>query len=256
MDGLTTRFEFAKTLVLKAGSFLCTHLEERRFVRVKNTNDYVTQADGECESLLVGSLSSRFPEDSFLGEEGGSIEKAGSDYRWIIDPIDGTVNFMHAMPLFSISVALEFKGELVAGIVYIPYFDELFTATKDNGAFLNGKSIHVTEETDPKRSLALLVPPHRHHEWMDEYMKKFMSVILNVSDHRSLGSAAVSLCYVASGRCAMYYEYGLHIYDMAAGLVILKEAGGEYTLEEQGNEQLIISAAAKHFMPFLKEHTR
>ena len=256
MDEILSRFEFAKALVLKAGSFLCTHIEERRFVKVKQTNDYVTQADIECEKILVGSLSEEFPSDSFLGEEGGSISKDGSIFRWIIDPIDGTVNFMHAMPLFSISVALEHKGELVAGIVYIPVFNELFTAIKGHGAFLNGKSIHVTEEKDPKRSLALLVPPHRHHEWMDEYMQKFRAIIMDVSDHRSLGSAAVSLCYVSSGRCAMYYEYGLHIYDIAAGLVILSEAGGEYTLEKQMDEQIIISAAAKHFMPFLKEHTK
>ncbi len=253
---ITSRFEFAKKKILEAGRFLCTHIEERHNVTTKKTNDYVTQADGECEAMLVGALSKEFPEDSFLGEEGGSKGESASTFRWIIDPIDGTVNFMHALPLFTISIGLEMKGELVAGLVYVPIPDELFSAVKGEGAFLNGKPIHVTEETDPKKSLAILVPPHRRHEWMDDYMKKFVKILLDVTDHRSLGSAALSLCYVAAGRCAMYYEYGLHIYDLAGGLVVLKEAGGDYAIEETAPDELRISAAASHFLPFLKEHTK
>ncbi len=253
---IEVRFEFAKQQILEAGRFLCSHIDERRNVTTKKTNDYVTQADGECEAMLVGALSKRFPEDSFLGEEGGTRGTDGCTFRWIIDPIDGTVNFMHALPLFTISIGLEMKGELVAGLVYVPMPDELFSAMKGKGAFLNGKPIHVTEETNPKKSLALLVPPHRRHEWMDDYMKKFVKVLLDVSDHRSIGSAALSLCYVAAGRCAMYYEYGLHIYDLAGGLVVLKEAGGDYVIEETAPDELRISAAAAHFLPFLRERTK
>lgn len=200
-------------------------------VNVKAENDFVTSADKANEERIRRYINLHFPSDAILGEEEG--ESRGEDgFRWIVDPIDGTVNFMNGFPLFSISIALEYKGALVAGLVYIPYYDELFSAFKGSGARLNENPIQVTAESDLKRTLMLAVPPHRQHPHLDEYLAEERAMYEICSDIRSIGSAAVSLCYVASGRCSAYYERYLHIYDIAAGLVIVKEAGGEVKLHE------------------------
>ena len=249
------RYEFTKELIKRAGAFLLSHKAERTNVFDKSANDYVTQADRECEALITSAIRKVFPDDGLYCEESG--ENAGSSgYTWVIDPIDGTVNYMNTFPLYTISIALCRGDEPVMGCVYVPEYDELFSSMKGNGAYLNGEKIHVTSESDMKHSLALCVPPHRMHDQLPFYMERYDRVLRAVSDIRSVGSAALSLCYVASGRCSIYYELGLHAYDFAAGALILKEAGGVFRYEKRGEVMYDIKSSCPQFHERLLELTK
>ena len=239
---LHARFEEARKAVNQASIFLLSHEDLRSSITAKAENDYVTSADKECERLILSALSGKFPEDSFLGEESGTHGE--SRCRWIIDPIDGTVDFMASFPDYTISVAFEDEDGLAFGIVMVPRQNEEFSAFRGEGAWLNGKRIHTDETTPLKETLAILVPPHRHHRYLREYMERMERFYYVISDMRSLGSAAISLCYVASGRVSMYYELGLHIYDCAAGIVIVKEAGGAVTLLTEDEDWIEIAASS------------
>ena len=200
---------------------------------VKGTNDFVTTTDREVETFIRTRISERFPQDGVLGEEYGTQE--GSDgYVWVIDPVDGTVNFMNSFPLHCISIALQKDGLLVAGAVLNPVYDELFSAAEGQGAYLNGKRIRCTS-LPLEQSVALVVPPHRRHESLERFLQNERKMYEIVSDTRSIGSAAMSICYVASGRASMYYEWYLHYYDYAAALLIAKEAGCRYRLKTEGD---------------------
>ena len=200
---------------------------------VKGTNDFVTTTDREVETFIRTRISERFPQDGVLGEEYGTQE--GSDgYVWVIDPVDGTVNFMNSFPLHCISIALQKDGLLVAGAVLNPVYDELFSAAEGQGAYLNGKRIRCTS-LPLEQSVALVVPPHRRHESLERFWQNERRIYEIVSDTRSIGSAAMSICYVASGRASMYYEWYLHYYDYAAALLIAKEAGCRYRLKTEGD---------------------
>lgn len=200
---------------------------------VKGTNDFVTTTDREVETFIRTRISERFPQDGVLGEEYGTQE--GSDgYVWVIDPVDGTVNFMNSFPLHCISIALQKDGSLVAGAVLNPVYDELFSAAEGQGAYLNGKRIRCTS-LPLEQSVALVVPPHRRHESLERFWQNERKIYEIVSDTRSIGSAAMSICYVASGRASMYYEWYLHYYDYAAALLIAKEAGCRYRLKTEGD---------------------
>lgn len=253
MEEAYRRFTMMSAFIREAGDILMQDFRAgHNAVSSKGENDFVTTADKANEERIRSFISLNFPSDSVLGEEEG--ESSGSDgFRWIVDPIDGTVNFMNGFPLFSISIALEYREELVAGLVYIPYYDELFSAFKDKGAYLNDKPIHVTAEQDLSRTLMLAVPPHRVHAWLDSYLSEMRQMYNLCSDIRSVGSAAVSLCYTACGRCSAYYERFLHIYDIAAGLVIVKEAGGAYSLKESGHDTLDVLAGSPLAESRLKE---
>lgn len=200
---------------------------------VKGTNDFVTTTDREVETFIRTWIRERFPLDGVLGEEYGTQE--GSDgYVWVIDPVDGTVNFMNSFPLHCISIALQKDGSLVAGAVLNPVYDELFSAAEGQGAYLNGKRIRCTS-LPLEQSVALVVPPHRRHESLERFWQNERRIYEMVSDTRSIGSAAMSICYVASGRASMYYEWYLHYYDYAAALLIAKEAGCRYRLKTEGD---------------------
>ena len=218
---LHARFEEARKAVQQASIFLLSHEDLRSSITAKAENDYVTSADKECERLILSALAGKFPEDSFLGEESGTHGE--SRCRWIIDPIDGTVDFMASFPDYTISVAFEDEDGLAFGIVMVPRQNEEFSAFRGEGAWLNGKRIHTDETTPLNETLAILVPPHRHHRYL---------------------RAAISLCYVASGRVSMYYELGLHIYDCAAGIVIVREAGGSVTLLTEDEDWIEIAASS------------
>lgn len=200
---------------------------------VKGTNDFVTTTDREVETFIRTWIRERFPQDGVLGEEYGTQE--GSDgYVWVIDPVDGTVNFMNSFPLHCISIALQKDGSLVAGAVLNPVYEELFSAAEGQGAYLNGKRIRCTS-LPLEHSVALVVPPHRRHESLERFWQNERRIYEMVSDTRSIGSAAMSICYVASGRASMYYEWYLHYYDYAAALLIAKEAGCRYRLKTEGD---------------------
>lgn len=240
------RFEVALKALDETSSFLLSHESLRAEVSFKGRNDYVTAADSMAEKMIRQIILSSFPDDLILGEEYGG--KSGHSRRWIVDPIDGTVDFMSSFPCYTISIAYEDEEGLAFGAIAVPRQNEVFIAIRGEGAFLNGKPIHTDEREDVSESLALLVPPHRDHSRMDGYMARMRRFYDLFSDMRSVGSAALSLCYVACGRCASYYELGLHIYDCAAGIVIVREAGGKVTLlsDDEASIDIVATSSAVH----------
>ena len=243
------RFDFALSLSEKVSAFLREECKKKHEITSKNENDYVTDSDKKAEMIIRSEIEKEYPDDEIIGEEYGVSGQ--SDSVWIIDPIDGTVDFMNSFPLFSVSIAYKEKGELIFGVVSIPMQKEVFYAKRGSGSYLNGKKI-VSSTIKADKALAIMVPPHRHHEHLDSYIKEMRRLYEVYSDMRSLGSAAVSLCYLASGRVSCYYEKFLKIYDVAAGIVIAGEAGCEISLEEE-NDNVNIIATANGLMKITKE---
>lgn len=228
---MTDRCDALIEIITQAAGLLSAESGHEAHVSAKAVNDFVTDSDRKVEKFIRSGILSRFPDDGFLGEESGR-ESSRDGFVWIVDPVDGTVNFMNRFPQYSISIALEKDGQLLAGAVCNPYFNELFWAKKGEGAYLNGKRIHAQSALPLSQTLALVVPPHRKRTYFDAFWEKEKYIYSLVSDTRSIGSAAMSLCHVAAGRCSLYYEWFLHIYDIAAGLIICSEAGCRYTLSE------------------------
>lgn len=226
---LLDRLKAAVDIARKTGAMLLEADLETRFSREKGLNDIVTEFDGAAERMIVGHLERRFPQDRFLGEETGSSKDEGTGGRWIIDPIDGTVNFTRGMPNYTISIAYEEKeGVPVIGVVYNPTQAELYTAVAGCGAFLNDMPIHVSAIDRPDEAIAFTSWPHRAHALAGHYLAILESLFRQTREFRNLGSAALHMCYLASGRADAFFEYGLHYYDIAGGMVILTEAGGTY----------------------------
>ncbi len=191
----------------------------------KGIHDFVTEADKEIERFLVGSLQRLLPESGFLTEE-KTVENQKRDWMWIIDPIDGTTNFIHGLYPVAVSVALQYQGQTVLGVVYEPGLDEMFYAT-EKGAFLNGKPIRVSGEKKLEKSLIATGFPFKNYDKLREYMQSFEYLMFHTSGIRRLGSAATDLVYVACGRLDGFYEYGLSPWDVAAGAFIVEKAGGK-----------------------------
>lgn len=224
---ISRRLDAAREIARRAGQFL---LEQERLGRhlghEKKDNDYVTESDTLSEKMIISYLSELFPDDGFYGEETGNSSQ-GQPSRWVIDPIDGTVNFMRGIPNYTISIAWEIiPFEPLVGVVYNPRQDEMFWAGKGMGAWLNGISLHVSDIKEPRKALAVCVPPHRHADEIPAYFTTMEKLSRGVSDLRSFGSAALELAYIAAGRIDGYYEKFLGWYDIAAGTAILREAGG------------------------------
>lgn len=191
----------------------------------KGLNDFVSYVDKGSEKMLVEKLSRLLPEAGFKTEE-GTIQKSGLKYCWVIDPLDGTTNFLHGVPPFAISIGLLEYDEPVAGVVYEITGNEMFTAWKDGGAYLNGKPVHVSRAKTLADSLIATGFPYSNFDRLDNYMKCLTYFCTHTHGIRRLGSAATDLAYVACGRYEVFYEYGLHPWDIAAGIIILREAGG------------------------------
>jgi myo-inositol-1(or 4)-monophosphatase len=189
--------------------------------------DLVTEIDEEAEQVIRKELLGTFPSYRMLAEEGGEL--AGEeDARWIVDPLDGTTNYAHGLPIFCVSVALERAGEMVVGVVHDPIHEETFAAERGRGATLNGEPINVSNTDELIRALIATGFPYDRAE-MPEALELFESFAATTQGMRRLGSAALDLCYVASGRIDGYYERGIWTWDLAAGSVILEEAGGKLT---------------------------
>ena len=203
----------------------------------KERNSLVSYVDKTAESLLVNGLAKITPSAVFLTEE-DTVENTEGDLRWIIDPLDGTTNFLHQIPVFSISIALEVKQELVIGIVYEINQSECFYAWKGGGAFLNGRPISTNQEPDLKNGLIATGWPFRSLEILSPYLEALKQFLMNSRGVRRLGSAAVDLAYVACGRFDAYFEHGLNAWDAAGGIVLVKEAGGTVSDFKNGNNCL------------------
>lgn len=196
-----------------------------------NIYDVVTRADKESEAHIVGAILDRYPDHEILGEEGGAMGTAGSDYRWVIDPLDGTTNFSQGLPLFSVSIALQYRGETVVGVVYAPYLGELFWATKGGGAYMECREAKAKRiRVSGKRTLATSVLatgfPYDKDVNPDNNSDNVARIVPFVRDLRRLGSAAYDLSCVAAGLLDGYWELDLHEWDVCAANLIVREAGG------------------------------
>jgi myo-inositol-1(or 4)-monophosphatase len=214
-----------------AGKFLKQNIGKFKSIQQKDGQDrnLVTEIDKKSEELIIKIISSHYPSHDILAEESGNDKGKPSEYRWIIDPLDGTTNFTHGLPIFCVSIGVEYKGEMIAGVIYDPNTDELFTSEKGSGAFLNGKRIHVSLVDYIGRSILVTGFPYNIIENPDHAVEHFVNFLMKAQAVRRLGSAALDLAYLASGRFDGFWEVALQPWDMAAGVLILHEAGGVIT---------------------------
>ncbi len=225
---MITEIEVAIETARQAGRLLMDHFGKELQVKYKAPGNPVTDVDGMTQRLIADLLHQAFPDYGFLGEE-DSAPSGGESVRWIVDPIDGTINYFHDHPIFVVSIALEKADEITLGVVFAPYLDELYVAEKDHGATLNGNPIHVSQTAEMDK--AVLGSGFPYNVWYDErdnleQWRRFTKISLAT---RTSGSAAYDLCYVAAGRLDGYWELKLETWDAAAATLIIKEAGGLVT---------------------------
>lgn len=222
-------YAFLKDIITEAGRIALEHKSRLSDVQVnrKSDKDLVTEADVAVENYLVEQIKQTYPDHAILGEESGA--HVGNEYRWIIDPIDGTTSFVHDQPFFSNSVALEHNGEIILGAVNAPVLGELFMAEKGNGATLNGQPIRVSARDTLSDCVLATGFACLRENLEHNNMPYFANIAPVVRGMRRYGSAAIDLAYVACGRLDGFWELNLHIYDIAAGMLIAKEAGGSLT---------------------------
>jgi len=211
----------------EAGKFLKEN--EGRISEINEKGSYsnlVTNVDKSSEAMIKGFIAKNFPSHGVLAEESGASSHV-SEYRWIIDPLDGTTNYTHAYPVYCVSIGLEHKGEVIAGVVYDPNFDELFCAEKGNGSYLNDKRLKVTATDNLERSLLATGFPYDVRNNPFNCIQHFNEFLTAAQGIRRLGSAALDICYVAAGRLDGFWEVNLHPWDTAAAVLITTEAGGK-----------------------------
>ncbi len=194
-------------------------------IDLKGLNDYVTEVDRASEQAIVSYLSGRFPDHSVMAEESAE-QTRDRRFQWYIDPLDGTTNFIHGVPVYAVSVGFAVEGRLVAGAVYDPTRDEMFHAIADGGAFLNRQRFRISERDSLKGALVATGFPFRAHARLKEYLRCLETFILETAGVRRAGSASLDLCYAACGRFDGFWEMSLSAWDIAAGALIVKEAGG------------------------------
>jgi myo-inositol-1(or 4)-monophosphatase len=218
------------------GAFIFSELDKVKLhhIESKGTHDYVTYVDKTAEERLVKGLQKILPEAGFVTEE-NTIETQQREYTWVIDPLDGTTNFIHGLPCFSISIALMQNSEVILGVVYEINLDECFYSWGGGKAWLNGREIRVSETPSLSESLLATGFPYHDYSRLEKYLELFTWCLHNTHGVRRLGSAAVDLAYVACGRFDAFFEYGLNAWDVAAGGFIVQQAGGKVTDFSGGN---------------------
>ncbi|MBQ8706516.1 MAG: inositol monophosphatase [Succinivibrionaceae bacterium] len=240
-----------------AGKIILRNFEQADLdVAEKQKNDLVTNIDKECEKAIFDFIGSKYPGHRFLGEEGGAQEtrqapeteaaktrkpglgKASGDHLWIVDPIDGTTNFVKGIPHVAVSIALQINGVTELGVVYDPIRDEMFQALRGQGAVLNNRRLRVTDAMGLDGTILATAFPHRKRELMDSYTAILMRVFKECADIRRAGTASLDLAYVAAGRLDGYFELGLKPWDMAAGELMVREAGGIVADFKGGNDYM------------------
>ena len=195
-------------------------------VSTKGPGDFVTSADKRTEKILIDELQKAHPEYGIITEEAGIINKSNTKNRWIIDPIDGTLNFLNSIPQFAISIGYEEDGEIICGVIFNPIMNEMFCAEKGNGAYLNNSRIRVSNKKKIKDALLVTGGPKGASKIKNKIFSEYINVSNKVSNVRKFGSAALDIAYVACGRFDGYWQRELNYWDIAAGIIILKEAGG------------------------------
>jgi myo-inositol-1(or 4)-monophosphatase len=228
-------------------------------VRSKQARDYVTQVDRAAEEAIIEVVRKAYPEHAFLAEESGATGAGQAEFRWIIDPLDGTTNFIHGFPQYCVSIALEQRGALAHAVVYDPARNELFTASKGRGAFLNDRRIRVSKCTRLQDALVGTGFPFRELTRLELYLRQLRRLMEGASGVRRAGAAALDLAYVACGRLDAFWELGLSPWDMAAGALLIQEAGG-LVGDLQGEARFLesgdVCAAAPKIFPALLEAMR
>lgn len=213
---------------MKAGRSLARDFGEVQNLQVslKGPGDYVSQADRKAEDVIFTELSRARPGYAFLMEERGAVPGEDDQHRWLVDPLDGTTNFLHGIPLFSVSIALERQGQLVAGVIYNPAMDELYTAERGGGAYLNDRRLRVAARNRLSDAVVGCGVPHLGRGHHGHFLIELRNVMGEVAGIRRMGSAALDLAYVAAGRMDGFWESNLSAWDIAAGILMVREAGG------------------------------
>ncbi|HSG10193.1 MAG: inositol-1-monophosphatase [Gammaproteobacteria bacterium] len=223
-------------------------------IQTKDRNDFVTEVDREAENVIISTLRRAYPDHAILAEESGIT--AGDDFQWIIDPLDGTTNFLHGFPQFAVSIALRHKGRLEQAVVYNPISQELFTASRGSGAMLNDRRIRVSNRKDLDGALLGTGFPFKAQHHLETYLDMFRALFPQTAGIRRPGSAALDLAFVAAGRLDGFWEIGLNTWDMAAGVLLIQEAGGLSGDFSGGHNHLesgnLVSGNPKVFAEILK----
>ncbi|MCI0505204.1 MAG: inositol-1-monophosphatase [Gammaproteobacteria bacterium] len=239
-----------------AGNIIVRALEhvDRLNVQSKSENDFVTEVDRAAEQEIIRTIRKAYPNHGILAEESGTL--SGDDFVWIIDPLDGTTNYVHGFPQFAVSIALKHKQVLEQAVVYDPLRQELFTASRGRGAQLNDRRIRVTSRTSLKGALLGTGFPFRQQQYLDAYLATFKALFPMTSGIRRAGAASLDLAYVAAGRLDGFWEIGLYPWDMAAGALLIEEAGGFVADFTGRNEYMksgnVIAANPKLLKPMLE----
>jgi len=209
-----------------AGEIITRRLGDQRNLDVKrkSPNDFVSEVDHEAESAIIFEIQRHYRDHAFLAEERGQI--GDSEHLWIIDPLDGTTNFLHGLPVFAVSIAYQYRGRLEHGVIYDPMRQELFTASRGGGAFLDDRRIRVAGLNTLDGALIGTGFPYTDHRYLDEYLAMFREVIKKTAGVRRPGAAAIDLAWLAAGRLDGFWEMGLQPWDIAAGSLLVREAGG------------------------------
>lgn len=240
----------------KAGKVMLRHLDRLSTVSVsaKSRNDFVSEVDRAAEAEIVDVIQRAYPHHGILAEEGGS--RKGDEYLWIIDPLDGTTNYLHGFPQFAASIALMHKDRLEQAVVYDPLREELFTASRGAGSFFNDRRIRVTQAKGLEGTLLGTGFPFRYQQHLDAYLQMFKALHGQTAGIRRAGAAALDLAYVATGRLDGFWEIGLKPWDMAAGVLLIREAGGLVSDFDGGEDYLetgnVVAGSPKVFNAMLK----
>lgn len=240
----------------RAGTVIMRHLDrvDTLAIESKGRSDFVTEVDRRAETEIIHILRGAYPDHGIMAEESGS--QPGDQYVWIIDPLDGTTNFLHGYPQFAVSIALQHKGKLEQAVVFDPLRNELFTASRGQGAQLNDRRIRVSRTTDMQYALLGTGFPFRSKKFLDVWIETFRALMIDTSGVRRAGSAALDLAHVACGRFDGFWEFGLHVWDMAAGCLLIEEAGGRLGDPLGGQSHLqsgnIVSGNPKIYAEMLK----
>jgi len=221
-----------------AGKILMRYFDRLETLTIvdKGRNDFVSEVDRAAEQEIIAVLRKAYPAHGILAEETGRHD--GNDFQWIIDPLDGTTNYLHGFPQFSISIAMQHRGQLQSAVVYDPLRDEMFTASRGNGALLNGRRLRVSEQKTLAGALIGTGIPFRDQTYLDAYLGMMKAMVKDTAGIRRPGSAALDLAYVAAGRTDGFWELGLSSWDMAAGILLVREAGGTVTDIRGGDRHL------------------
>jgi myo-inositol-1(or 4)-monophosphatase len=214
----------------EAGRYLKYSVGKVKSIEMKQGEErnLVSEIDKTSEAKIISIIKRHYPNHAILAEESGASSPS-ADYKWVIDPLDGTTNFLHGVPIFCVTIAIEYKGEIVAGVVYDPNLEELFTAEKGSGAYCNGKRMRVTQTSDLMSSLLVTGFPYDIAQNPDNAVGHFVNFLMEGQGLRRLGSAALDLSYIAAGRFDGFWEVNLNPWDMAAGVLFVHEAGGKVT---------------------------